>query len=154
VSRFAEALEVVVRLLRGERVSFDGRFFTLSDAALTPAPARKIPVLVAAKLPRMLRLTARWADAWNTAWFSSPDDRLHKRLELLEEAIVVESSAGSELVRTVGIVVRDDETPSDVARSLETWAGLGFHHVIAQPESLTSDSVERFASGVRLYRSR
>jgi alkanesulfonate monooxygenase SsuD/methylene tetrahydromethanopterin reductase-like flavin-dependent oxidoreductase (luciferase family) len=34
-----------------------------------PARARR-PVLVAAKGPRMLRLTATWADAWNVAWFS------------------------------------------------------------------------------------
>jgi alkanesulfonate monooxygenase SsuD/methylene tetrahydromethanopterin reductase-like flavin-dependent oxidoreductase (luciferase family) len=154
VSRFAEALEIIARLLRGERVTFDGRYYAVSEAALTPAPARTIPVLVAAKLPRMLRLTVRWADAWNTAWFSSPDDRLHKRLELLEEAFAAESRVGPELVRTLGIVVGDEDTPSDVARGLETWAGLGFHHVIAQPESLTADSVERFASGVRLYRGR
>ena len=154
VSRFEEALEIIVPLIRGERVTFDGRYYAVSDAVLTPAPARRIPVLVAAKLPRMLRLTIRWADAWNTAWFSSPDDRLHERLERLEEAIAVESRAGPELVRTLGIVVREDDTPSDVARGLETWAELGFHHVIAQPEPLTSASVERFALGVRSYRGR
>ncbi len=154
VSRFAEALEIIARLLRGERVTFDGRYYTVSEAALTPPPARKIPVLVAAKLPRMLRLTVRWADAWNTAWFSSPDDRLHERLELLEDAIAADSRARPELVRTLGIVVREEDTPSDVARGLETWARLGFHHVIAQPEPLTPASVQRFASGVRSYRGR
>jgi alkanesulfonate monooxygenase SsuD/methylene tetrahydromethanopterin reductase-like flavin-dependent oxidoreductase (luciferase family) len=154
VSRFAEALEIIARLLRGERVTFDGRYYAVSNASLTPSPARKIPLLVAAKLPRMLRLTVRWADAWNTAWFSSPDDRLHERLELLEDAIAADSRARPELVRTLGIVVREEDTPSDVARGLETWAQLGFHHVIAQPEPLTRASVERFASGVRSYRAR
>jgi alkanesulfonate monooxygenase SsuD/methylene tetrahydromethanopterin reductase-like flavin-dependent oxidoreductase (luciferase family) len=154
VSRFAEALEIVARLLRGERVTFDGRYYAVSDASLTPAPSRRIPVLVAAKLPRMLRLTARWADAWNTAWFSSPDERLQERLGLLEEAIAAESRAEPELVRTLGIVVGEEDTPSDVARGLETWAELGFHHVIAQPEPLTPASVERLASGVRAYRGR
>ena len=28
----------------------------------------------------MLRLTARYADAWNTAWFGLPDELLHRRL--------------------------------------------------------------------------
>ena len=103
----------------------------------------------------MLRLAVRWGDAWNTAWFSAPDERLHERLELLEEATATESRAGPELVRTLGNrVVREEDTPSDIATSLETWAGLGFHHVIAQPEPLTSGSVERFASGVRSYRGR
>ena len=37
------------------------------------------PILVAAKGERMLGLTARWADAWNTAWFGRVDDRLRTR---------------------------------------------------------------------------
>jgi alkanesulfonate monooxygenase SsuD/methylene tetrahydromethanopterin reductase-like flavin-dependent oxidoreductase (luciferase family) len=49
VSRFAEALELVVRLLRGERVTFEGRYYRLDDAALLPPPSRSIPVLVAAR---------------------------------------------------------------------------------------------------------
>jgi len=38
VSRFAEALEITVRLLRRERFSFDGRYYRLSAAALLPTP--------------------------------------------------------------------------------------------------------------------
>jgi alkanesulfonate monooxygenase SsuD/methylene tetrahydromethanopterin reductase-like flavin-dependent oxidoreductase (luciferase family) len=44
--------------------------------ALRPPPNRPIPLLVAAKGRRMLRLTARYADAWNTAWFGPPDELL------------------------------------------------------------------------------
>jgi alkanesulfonate monooxygenase SsuD/methylene tetrahydromethanopterin reductase-like flavin-dependent oxidoreductase (luciferase family) len=57
VGRFAEDLEITARLLRKERVSFDGRWRQLDDAVLIPAPERAVPVLVAAKGPRMLRLT-------------------------------------------------------------------------------------------------
>ena len=40
-------------------------------------PARAdMPILVASKMPRMLELTARHADAWNLAWFGLPDERL------------------------------------------------------------------------------
>ena len=63
VSRFAEALEIVVRLLRAERVLFDGRYHQPPDAVLLPRPARSDPSLVAARRPRMPRLTATWADA-------------------------------------------------------------------------------------------
>jgi alkanesulfonate monooxygenase SsuD/methylene tetrahydromethanopterin reductase-like flavin-dependent oxidoreductase (luciferase family) len=73
VSRFEEALRIIVPLLRGERVSVDGRWTRVDDAAILPPPARRIPVLVAASRPRMLRLTARYADQWQTAWFGLPD---------------------------------------------------------------------------------
>jgi alkanesulfonate monooxygenase SsuD/methylene tetrahydromethanopterin reductase-like flavin-dependent oxidoreductase (luciferase family) len=67
ISRFEEALRIIRPLLRGERVTFAGRFHEVRDAALLPPPERPIPLLVAAKGPRMLQLTARYADAWNTA---------------------------------------------------------------------------------------
>ena len=79
--RFEEALEIIVPLLRGERVTFKGRWHDVEDAVLIPAPPRparmpgRMPILVAAKGERVLRLAARWADAWNAAWFGFPDER-------------------------------------------------------------------------------
>ena len=86
VSRFAEAVEIVVRLLDGERLTFRGDYYEVEDAALAPAPARRIPVLVASKQERMNGLTARWGDMWNTAWFRRPDDRFDERRALFEQA--------------------------------------------------------------------
>src|SRR5215467_10235638 len=63
VSRFEEALEIIVRLLRGETVTYGGRYYSVDKAVLLPAPERPIPVLVAGDGPRMLALTARYADA-------------------------------------------------------------------------------------------
>jgi alkanesulfonate monooxygenase SsuD/methylene tetrahydromethanopterin reductase-like flavin-dependent oxidoreductase (luciferase family) len=80
VSRFEEAIAIIMPLLRGETVTVSGNFYTVSDAVILPKPTRHIPVLVAGKGPRILRLTARHADAWNTAWFGLPDHRLHAQL--------------------------------------------------------------------------
>src|SRR5206468_3532346 len=86
-ARFEEALRIMVPLLRGETVTFEGRFASARDGVLLPPPERRIPVLVAARGPRMLRLTARWADAWNTAWYPRPDERLDARFAAFEEAL-------------------------------------------------------------------
>ena len=74
VGRFEEDLEVTTRLLRGETVDLDGRWSSYKRAELLPRPNRQPPILVAAKGERMLDLTAKWADAWNTAWFGAVDD--------------------------------------------------------------------------------
>ncbi|MDO8389980.1 MAG: LLM class flavin-dependent oxidoreductase [Actinomycetota bacterium] len=66
VSRFAEAIEIVHRLLREESVSFAGQYYTLTDAPFAPKPVGALPLLVGTGSPRMLRLTARFADEWNT----------------------------------------------------------------------------------------
>jgi probable F420-dependent oxidoreductase len=151
VSRFAEALEIVVSLLRRERVSFEGQYYRLSKAVLLPPPRRSIPILVAARRPRMLRLTARWADAWNTAWYVEQNDKLRAEIGEFERALDDTARSGDDVQRTLGVVVGDE--PADViARRLDTWAELGFDHVIAGLEPLVAGSVERFGSGVRLFR--
>ena len=78
VSRLEETLEVLPPLLRGERVSFEGRYLRLQEAEIvTTAPAP--PVWVAASGPRMLRLAARRAAGWNAAW-GGPDARWYRGL--------------------------------------------------------------------------
>ena len=68
VSRFAEAIQIVRELLAAERTTFHGSFFALTDAPCDPKPVQQpLPILVGAKGPRMLRITARHADEWN-AW--------------------------------------------------------------------------------------
>src|SRR5919106_3750171 len=75
VSRFEEALEVILPLLREGRVSFDGRYHR-ADAELSPRGPRNggPPILIAGKQPRMLRLVARHADQWNAAWYGRPEE--------------------------------------------------------------------------------
>jgi alkanesulfonate monooxygenase SsuD/methylene tetrahydromethanopterin reductase-like flavin-dependent oxidoreductase (luciferase family) len=87
VGRLEEALQIICPLLRGEAVTFAGRYHDVHDGALLPSPARRIPVLVAGDGERMLRLTARYADAWNTAWFREPNDRLRDLLAKLDAAL-------------------------------------------------------------------
>jgi alkanesulfonate monooxygenase SsuD/methylene tetrahydromethanopterin reductase-like flavin-dependent oxidoreductase (luciferase family) len=69
VSRFEEAFTIVRRLLAGERVTFDGRYHSVRDAVLLPAPARRPKLMVGANKPRMLAITLPHVDAWNT-WFT------------------------------------------------------------------------------------
>ena len=67
VSRFAEAIEIVHRLFREDSVNFHGSSYQLTDAPLAPKPVNgSLPLLVGTGSPRMLGLTARWADEWNT----------------------------------------------------------------------------------------
>lgn len=68
VSRLEEAVQVLDLLMRQERTTFHGRYYTLDDAPFEPKPVQqpRIPLLIAAHRPRMLRLAARYADQWDT----------------------------------------------------------------------------------------
>ena len=163
VGRFEEALEIVVPLLRGETVSFDGLHHETRDAVLLPPPARTIPV--AAFGPRMLRLTARHADAWNTAWFGAPDDRLAEHLRAMEAGLEAEGRDPATLARTVGMEVVDLErypnAPDDggedrsfrgsvdeLARAIDDYQALGIDHLIVLLQPMTEASLERLAAAL------
>ena len=125
VGRFEEDLEVITRLLRGEEVTYGGKWSRYDRAKLLPPPARRTPTLVASKGDRMLRLTAQWSDAWNTACFGGVDEVLRKRLRALDEACAIVGRDPSTIRRTIGIRVREPGQPPDSGKSTDTdTAGL------------------------------
>ena len=58
VGRFEEALTVIRGLIRDGRADLDGRWVSATDAVLIPPARPDLPILIAAKRPRMLDLTA------------------------------------------------------------------------------------------------
>ena len=85
VDRFAEALEIIDLLLRGQTFSHEGRYYQLSEARLRPRPVQspRPPFMLAAHGPRMLRICARFADRWNS--FGTVEE-IAERNRLLDEA--------------------------------------------------------------------
>jgi alkanesulfonate monooxygenase SsuD/methylene tetrahydromethanopterin reductase-like flavin-dependent oxidoreductase (luciferase family) len=162
VARFEESIQIIVPLLRGERVTFDGRYHTTRDARLVPPARRRIPVLVAGEGPRMVRLAARHADAWNTAWYGVPDERLFRQLAALTAALESESRDPGSMTRTVGMVVRDPQVdqPADedefsgsvdeLAHAIDAYAGLGIDHLIVLLQPMTEPSLDRLRAALEL----
>lgn len=89
VSRFEEAIQIIRSLLTEDRTDFHGDFYDITDAAANPKPVQSpLPILVGTGSPRMLRITARHADEWNT--WGAPDmaggalDKLHTACEQVD----------------------------------------------------------------------
>jgi alkanesulfonate monooxygenase SsuD/methylene tetrahydromethanopterin reductase-like flavin-dependent oxidoreductase (luciferase family) len=161
VSRFEEAVGVIRPLLHGEAVHLQGRFYHADGAVLLPPPSRRIPLLIASDGPRMLRLTAQHADAWNTAWYGVPDDRLRDRLAAMRGALAAEGRDAGSLRVTVGLEVVDAAAPAGsalpstadaLARGFDAHAALGVDDVIVSLEPPTPAALERLAAGVRRWR--
>ena len=162
VGRFEEDLEVVRRLLDGETVDLDGTWSHYEGAKLLPAPARHTPVLVAAKGERMLRLAAKWADAWNTAWFGGVDDLVKQRLADLDAACDAVGRDRGEIRRTIGLRVFDPGERGDDARSTDADAdGLadifdelesaGFSDAIVWSISKSPAAIDRIGEARRIH---
>jgi probable F420-dependent oxidoreductase len=87
VSRFEEALQVIVPLLREGRVDFEGQYYRARACELLPRGPRPggPPIFIGAQGPRMLRLVARYADSFDADYQTGPAPVL-ERLAGLEAA--------------------------------------------------------------------
>jgi F420-dependent oxidoreductase-like protein len=101
--RFAEALEVVTRLLRTDGpVSFSGEFYELDGAELRPNPVRHgtLPIVIGGNGPRRtLPLAARFADEWNGVYLSA--DGFRERSQMLDDLLREEGRQPGEVRRTL-----------------------------------------------------
>lgn len=67
LARLEEACQIVKGLFTNQRTSFDGRYYTLTDAPLEPKPIQQpLPLLVGGGGEKVtMRIAAQWADEWN-----------------------------------------------------------------------------------------
>jgi F420-dependent oxidoreductase-like protein len=73
-TRFREALEVIIRLLRADRpVDFQGAYYQMKGASLRPRPEKpgRPPILIGGSGPKYtLPLVAEYADEWNGVYIT------------------------------------------------------------------------------------
>lgn len=136
-SRFEEALEIIVPLLREGRADFEGRFHAargLEQRPVGPRPGR-MPIMIGAGGSKMIRLAARHADIWS--WY------VNERSEVAEFAPRVR-----ELEAACAEIGRD---PSTIGRSagifVEPTAERGAER-FAVP---VRGSVQEIAEGIRSF---
>ena len=83
VSRFEESIQIVRSMLSAESTTFHGAYYDITDAPCDPKPVQSpLPLLVGTRGPRMLRITARHADEWNT--WGTPEQAAVHREALIE----------------------------------------------------------------------
>lgn len=67
VDRFEEAIQIISSMLTQNRTNFPGKHFVISDATCQPRPIQHpLPIMVGTGGPRMSKITARFANEWNT----------------------------------------------------------------------------------------
>ncbi len=168
--RFEEALQIIVPLIREGKVDFRGKYYSAPECEIRPRGPRagQLPILVAAGKPRMLQLTARYADSWNTAWLGLPT-LLGERRERLEAACREVGRDPQTLEVTVGVSVAfpdlgdgppfaDDRdkylggSAEEIAAALRAYEELGVGQVICSCSPNTPAALDKLAEAVEVYR--
>lgn len=167
VSRLEEALQIIIPLLREGRADFHGTYAHVENAALRPRGPSKAgpPLWIGATGPRMMELAARYADAYNTAWHTKPEEVAVKRDELYticdrigRDPATIELTAGA-TVRVgkpgegLGFSLAPkgiEGEPEQIADALRGFAAVGVKHMIIIAEPFGEASIERFGEVLRL----
>jgi alkanesulfonate monooxygenase SsuD/methylene tetrahydromethanopterin reductase-like flavin-dependent oxidoreductase (luciferase family) len=110
VSRFAESFEIVRRLLAGERVTHEGRYWSVNDAVLLPEPARRVPMMAGSIGPRMLGLTLPHVDWWNTwyTWYGNTAEGFAELNARIDAAITEAGREPQDVARSACVLVELD----------------------------------------------
>jgi len=67
VAQLEETIQIVKAMWTQEQATFQGTHHHVIDAACEPRPDPLPPILIGAFKPKMLRLTAKYADEWNVS---------------------------------------------------------------------------------------
>ena len=118
--RFEEAAQMLRALFRDSRASFDGSYYTLEDAPLSPGSYdAPIPILVGGTgEKRTLRTLARYGDVMNLdGWAGGPmtKDYFHHKVSVLNAHCEAEGRDPSEIRHTVLMptMVTDDSAAAE-----------------------------------------
>jgi alkanesulfonate monooxygenase SsuD/methylene tetrahydromethanopterin reductase-like flavin-dependent oxidoreductase (luciferase family) len=171
VGRLEEALQILKPLLQDGHVDFAGQYYQARDCEIVPRGPRSAgpPLMVGSEGgPRMLRLTAQYADLSNTGYMGGPETMAAPRAKL--EAACRQFGRDA---ATLGITVLIGlwfpdlqatrpiafETPltgsvQEIADAMWGYKELGVEHIMFQCAPYTRESLQRLTDAVGLYRAR
>jgi F420-dependent oxidoreductase-like protein len=154
VDRFAEAIALLDTYLSNDASSFAGEHYRLDGVYNRPAPVQqpRMPFVLGAHGPRMLKLVARYADTWNSF---APVDELARRNAQLTDLCEEIGRDPATIKRSVfyGVNQSLDEKPWASVDAFEDYVGryaeIGMQEFILQlPHDADVAIVERIASDI------
>lgn len=172
VDRFEEAIQVVRSMLDQERTTFDGNHYQIRDAPCRPFPVQQpLPIVVGTGGNRMMRITARWAQGWNT--WGAPATAAANRARFVEACEKVGTDPSTMACSAQALVYMSDDqdklatrrekvdqdrsivgTPAELAAELAAYAEAGFEEFIVlgatlgRSEAQRRESYQQFATEV------
>lgn len=144
--RLEDAVQIILRLMTGDRVSYDGHQVSLCDAQLRPRPVQQPhpPLWIGGSGPRRtLPIAGRWADVWHS--FGSPEF-LRERSARLDRLAEEAGRDPGDILRAASLSI--SEPLDEVRRTVAAWQQAGFGYLVVGWPGEGHQRVEEFASTV------
>jgi alkanesulfonate monooxygenase SsuD/methylene tetrahydromethanopterin reductase-like flavin-dependent oxidoreductase (luciferase family) len=168
VDRFEEAIQILKPLLKDGHVDFAGRYYEARNCEIVPRGPREAgpPLLSGGEGPRMLELTARYADLWNTGYMGQPDTMAVPLAKIAAACRAVgRDPATLGITALIGLWFPDLQpkrpsfldtpltgTAPEIAAAMRGYAELGVQHIMFQCEPYGPEAVQRLTEALQLYR--
>lgn len=168
VDRFEEALQIIRPLLKEGRVDFQGKYYQARDCEIRPRGPRPNgpPLMVGGFGPRMLKLTAKYADLWNSGYYGQPD-QLSEPCQNLERACSEVGRDPSTLGVTAMLALHFPDlspktpdfdnpplsgTPEEIAQAMLGYQQAGVQHIMFHLVPYNLTALGRLEEALRIYR--
>ncbi|HEY7468073.1 MAG TPA: TIGR03557 family F420-dependent LLM class oxidoreductase [Acidimicrobiia bacterium] len=120
-SRMAEAIEIMRRLLDGEKLSFEGAHYRTDRARLYSPPVGPVPILLAAGGPKSAALAGASAQGVIVS-VKSPSEAIENVITPLREAAAGADRPSPIVLATRWSIMADDD--EEAWRAIYPWRGL------------------------------
>lgn len=125
--RLAEAVQLIGRLWREDRVDFDGEYYETRRATIYDKPAEPLPIFIAASGPLAAKLAGRRGDGFIST--SGKDPNLYRELiaNLAEGAEKAGRDPGA-IRKMIEVKVSYDRDVDTAFEDCKLWSALGLSH--------------------------
>lgn len=150
--RLKEAIVLINRLWREERVSFEGQYYRTENATIYDRPENPVPIYVAAAGPTAAKLAGEIADGFICTSGKAPELYRETLLPKVSEGLAASGRAGDSIERMIEVKVSFD---TDLVRAKEDtrhWAALALS---AEEKTSVEDALamEKLADALPLARA-
>lgn len=126
IERMEEALAIMHRLFAGEKLDFDGKYYTCDKARLYSPPIRPVPIWMAAGGPKSATFAGRNADGLITS-VKAAEETSENVIAPFQAAAAENAKAGSIMATRWTVFAKDDD---------EAWTALGTMRGLRAPGRL------------------
>jgi alkanesulfonate monooxygenase SsuD/methylene tetrahydromethanopterin reductase-like flavin-dependent oxidoreductase (luciferase family) len=157
-------------MLREGHVDFEGKYYQARNCENVPRGPRPDgpPLMVGSEKGsrRMLKLTAQYADLWNTGYMGKPET-MTEPIANMQAACrgIGRDPATIGITAFIGLWFPDLQakkpsffdnpltgTAQEISAAMNGYAKLGLQHLMFQCEPYTSQTRQRLTEALRLYR--
>lgn len=137
--RLREAVTLMRELWSGERVTFEGDYYSLKDATVYDRPEQPIPVYVAAGGPLVARYAGRAGDGFIATSGKGEELYREKLLPAVDEGLAKSGRTREDLDRMLEVKLSWDPDREQAVANCRFWAALS---LTAEQKHGTSDPLE------------